>query len=187
MRFLNTTLEGALLIEPEKHTDERGFFTRLRCAREFDARGLPGEFVQTNLSYNSVAGTFRGLHCQSPPSLEGKLVRCIRGAVADIIVDIRPGSPTFLRHEWFFLDAGSLQSLYVPPGFAHGFLTLEDETKVLYEMSDYYKPGLSWGIRWDDPALGIELAGKLVRINERDASYPDLVIESLAEFEGLVS
>lgn len=185
MRFSATTLADAWLIEPEKHGDERGFFTRLRCAREFDAHGLPGEFVQTNLSHNALAGTFRGLHYQAPPSREGKLVRCVRGAVADVIVDLRPGSVSHLRHEWFSLDAAGLAALYVPPGFAHGFLTLADETEVLYEMSDYYAPELGRGIRWDDPALGIEMPAELARIHPRDAGYADLTPEALAELEGL--
>ena len=118
MRFVESELAGAWLLESDKMADERGFFTRLRCAREFAARGLPKEFVQTNLSFNRLAGTFRGLHYQLPPSREGKLVRCIRGAIDDIIVDLRPRSPSYLHHQWFRLDAVGLQALFVPTGSA---------------------------------------------------------------------
>ncbi|WP_405240824.1 dTDP-4-dehydrorhamnose 3,5-epimerase family protein [Lentisalinibacter orientalis] len=183
MRFVETELVGAWVLEPDKKADERGYFTRLRCAREFAERGLPREFVQTNLSYNRAAGTFRGLHYQLPPSREGKLVRCIRGAIDDIIVDLRPGSRSFLRHQWFRLDAEGLKALFVPAGFAHGFRTLEDGSEVLYEMSDYYAPDLACGIRWDDPALGITMPGEVVCINPRDAAYPDLDTAGLAVFD----
>lgn len=183
MHFVATTLSDAWLIEPERHDDERGFFTRLRCAREFVAQGLPGDFVQTNLSYNERAGTFRGLHYQAPPSNEGKLVRCISGAVADVIVDLRPGSQSYLRHEWVELTADSLAALFVPAGFAHGFLTRSDGAAVLYEMSDFYAPELGRGIRWDDPALGIEMPGKISGIHPRDAGYDDLDPTSLGVFE----
>lgn len=183
MRFIETELADAWLLEPKRMADERGHFTRLRCAREFAERGLPKQFVQTNLSFNCIGGTFRGLHYQAPPSREGKLVRCIRGSIADVIVDLRPGSPSYLRHQWFWLDAEELRALFCPAGFAHGFLTLADESEVLYEMSDYYAPELSRGIRWDDPALGIELPGEMVCINPRDAAYPDLDADTLSGFK----
>jgi len=183
MRFVETDLAGAWLLEPDKKADERGYFVRLRCAREFAERGLPLEFVQTNLSYNRSAGTFRGLHYQVPPSREGKLVRCIRGAIDDIIVDLRPGSRSYLHHQWFRLDAEGLKALFVPAGFAHGFRTLEEGSEVLYEMSDYFAPDLARGIRWDDPALGITMPGEVVCINPRDAAYPDLDGASLAVFD----
>ena len=184
MRFVETELADAWLLEPEKLTDERGYFMRLRCAQDFAKHGLPKEFVQTNLSFNQVAGTFRGLHYQAAPSYEAKLVRCIRGEIADVIVDLRPGSPSYLRHQWFRLDASSLRALFVPAGFAHGFLTQVDESEVLYEMSDYYAPDLARGIRWDEPMLGIELPGELSCINPRDAAYPDLDTDSLMVFRG---
>jgi dTDP-4-dehydrorhamnose 3,5-epimerase len=184
MRFVETELTDAWLLEPEKKIDERGYFMRLRCAREFAERGLPREFVQTNLSSNQTARTFRGLHYQAPPSREGKLVRCIRGAIADVIVDLRPESRSYLRHQWFSLDALQLRALFVPAGFAHGFLTLLDESWVLYEMTDYYAPELARGIRWDDPALGIELPGEVACINPRDAAYPELDMDSLTVFAG---
>lgn len=184
MRFVETTLADAWLIELEKHRDERGWFTRLRCSREFPAHGLPGEFVQTNLSHNALAGTFRGLHYQAPPSREGKLVRCIQGAVADVIVDLRPDSPTWLRHEWFELTAENLNGLFVPAGFAHGFFTRQDGSMVLYEMTDYYTPELGRGIRWDDPALDLRLPGAITNIHPRDAAYPDLDTGALSAFKG---
>ncbi len=184
MRFVETTLAGAWLVQPEKQRDERGFFTRLRCAREFPAHGLPGEFLQTNLSHNRLAGTFRGLHYQLPPSHEGKLVRCIQGAVADVIVDLRPDSPSWLRHEWFDLDADNLNALFVPAGFAHGFLTRQDDAIVLYEMTDYYAPELGRGLRWDDPGLGIRMPAAIKTTHPRDANYPDLDKGALDVFKG---
>lgn len=187
MRFTETDLADAWLLEPERHTDERGYFTRLRCVRELDDHGLPNEFVQTNLSYNRAARTFRGLHYQAPPSREGKLVRCIRGAIADVIVDLRPESRSYLSHQWINLDSVMLRALFVPAGFAHGFLTLEDESEVLYEMSDYFVPELARGIRWDDPALGIVMPGEVVCINQRDANYPDLDTDALTAFGGYVA
>ena len=182
MRFVETELAGAWLLESEKNVDGRGYFTRLRCAREFAERDLPTAFVQTNLSYNRTSGTFRGLHYQAPPSQEGKLVRCIRGAIADVIVDLQPGSGSYLRHQWFRLDASEMAALFVPAGFAHGFLTLTDESEVLYEMTDYYEPDLARGIRWDDPMLGIEMPGEVACVNPRDLTYPDLDIDTLSVF-----
>lgn len=182
MRFVETNFADAWLLEADKKEDERGYFTRLRCSRQFVERGLPREFVQTNLSFNRIAGTFRGLHYQVPPSYEGKLVRCIRGSIADVIVDLRPDSRSYLHHQWFQLDARGLQALFVPAGFAHGFLTQTDECTVLYEMSDYYAPDLARGIRWDDPMLGIELPGDLTCINPRDAAYPNLDSDALKIF-----
>lgn len=183
MRFIETTLADAWLIETAIHNDERGYFARLRCAREFSERGLPGSFVQTNLSCNSHAGTFRGLHCQLPPSREGKLVRCISGAIADVIVDLRSDSPTWMQHEWFELSAEALNALYVPSGFAHGFYTEAENSVVLYEMGDYYEPQLGRGIRWDDPALRITLPGTVTSIHPRDAAYPDFDPSSFAGFK----
>ena len=155
MEFSSTTLMDACVVRSIAHKDERGYFTRVRCATEFATHDLPVEFVQVNFSYNISAGTFRGLHYQIPPSEEGKLVRCVAGTINDVIVDLRPDSPTFLKHEWFRLSADELTALYVPTGFAHGFLTLDDNTTVMYEMSDYYAPDLGRGVRWSDPLLEI--------------------------------
>ena len=184
MRFTETPLPGAYLVASEPHRDERGYFARLRCAREFAECGLPNEFVQTNLSFNRQAGTFRGLHFQRPPSREGKLVRCLAGAVHDVIVDLRPDSPGFLKHFWAALTADEPVALFVPPGFAHGFLTSTDGALILYEMTDYYQPELGDGIRWDDPALGIRLPGDIAAIHPRDRDYPDLDVGGLECFSG---
>lgn len=185
MRFRPTDLAGALLIETDRHEDDRGYFARLRCSREFEAQGLPGEFVQSNISFNARRGTFRGLHFQLPPSTEGKLVRCLSGAIRDLIVDVRPESTSYLRHQWFELTAANAIALWFPHGFAHGFLTEADNTSVLYEMSDYYEPELSTGVRWDDPALSVSMPGKISVINERDSNYPDLDVETLSVFDSL--
>ena len=187
MRFTETELADAWLLESERHVDKRGYFTRLRCSNEFVERSLPSDFVQTNLSYNRTARTFRGLHYQAPPSREGKLVRCIRGKIADVIVDLRPGSRTYLRHQRICLDATQLKALFVPAGFAHGFLTLMDDTEVLYEMSDYYAPELARGIRWDDPALNIDMPGEVVCVSSRDTEYPDLDTTTLTSFTEYVA
>lgn len=184
MRFLETNLPGAWLVVSEKLDDERGYFARMRCSREFAGQGIPAEFVQTNISFNRAAGTFRGLHFQIPPSREGKLVRCVAGAISDIVVDLRPHSPAFLRHQWFELSADNLDAVFVPTGCAHGFLTRTDDAKVIYEMSDYYAPELGRGLRWDDPALGIEMPAPIRQIHPRDADYPDLTPESLDVFAG---
>jgi dTDP-4-dehydrorhamnose 3,5-epimerase len=184
MRFVATSLADAYLVHATSHEDERGFFARIRCSQEFAEHELPAEFVQTNLSHNAVAGTFRGLHYQVPPSREGKLVRCVAGSIDDVIVDLRPGSPSFLGHEWFRLGDRGLSGLYVPPGFAHGFLTRSDETTVMYEMTDYYAPELARGVRWSDAQLRLRLPGAIRVIHPRDASYSDLDVESLAFFRG---
>ncbi len=176
------SLNDACVVRFPPHQDARGFFTRIRCATEFAAHGLPTNFVQANLSYNAEAATFRGLHYQIPPSKEGKLVRCVRGAIDDIIVDIRPHSDTFLKHEWVHLAADGFHALYVPPGFAHGFITATDDATILYDMTDTYAPDLARGIRWDDPALGISLPRNIAVVNPRDTEYPDLDTSDLECF-----
>ena len=182
MDFLETTLNGAYLVRSNVIEDERGYFARVRCADEFAAHGLPSQFVQSSFSHNNAAGTFRGLHFQRPPSQEGKLVRCIAGAIDDVIVDIRPDSPTFLKHEWFHLSSKETVAFYIPPGFAHGFLTLENHSTLMYDMSDVYQPELSGGIRWSDRALNVRMPRPIETINSRDANYPDLELESLKCF-----
>jgi dTDP-4-dehydrorhamnose 3,5-epimerase len=168
-----------MLVELEPHVDERGFFARTWCAREFADAGLPDRLVQCSISRNSAAGTTRGLHFQTPPSREGKLVRCARGALVDVVVDIRAGSPTFLRHLSVELDADNGRGIYVPPGFAHGFQTQRDDTDVLYHMTDSFAPELAAGMRWDDPVLGVRWPAVPTIISERDAGYPDLDVEWL--------
>lgn len=182
MRFVPTRLEGTYEIDTEAYGDARGFFVRLRCSREFADASIPFEFVQTSLSFNASKGTFRGLHYQIPPSREGKLVRCVRGAARDLIIDLRPGSDTFLDHAWVELSAEKLNAVFIPPGCAHGFLTQEDSTLVLYEMTDFFAPDLARGARWNDPLFRIPEISGIVNIHPRDASYPDLDREDLEVF-----
>jgi dTDP-4-dehydrorhamnose 3,5-epimerase len=174
MLFHTTPLAGAYLIEPQPIADERGFFARTWDFAEFAARGLDTNLAQTNLSYNRRAGTLRGLHFQFPPHSESKLVRCVRGRLYDVIVDLRPQSPTFLQWYGAELSEDNLRSLFVPKGFAHGFQTLTDETMVYYQMSDAYAPAAAGGLRWNDPAFAIEWPLHVSVIAARDASYPDL-------------
>lgn len=184
MRFEALDLSGAMLIALEPRFDERGFFARTWCSKEFAEAGLPEEIVQANLSQTLSRGVIRGLHYQRPPSREGKVVRCLRGGIFDVIVDIRPDSATFLRHVGVELTPVNRLALYIPPGFAHGFQTLEPDTEVWYQMTDYYQPGLGGGLRWDDPALGIKWPLEPTAMNERDATYPDLDRSELECFRG---
>jgi dTDP-4-dehydrorhamnose 3,5-epimerase len=171
MRFTPLALAGAWLVEPEPRADERGFFARTRCAREFEEHGLSTTFVQESISFNDVAGTLRGMHYQLPPHDETKLVRCTAGSIYDVAVDVRPESPTRWRWHGEVLSAANRRALYIPQGYAHGFITLEDQTEVLYEISAYYEPGAARGIRWNDPLLSIAWPRQPARISERDASY----------------
>jgi dTDP-4-dehydrorhamnose 3,5-epimerase len=173
MKFLPTELAGAFVVELEPHADERGFFARTWCADEFAAHGLATTFVQGNVSFNHQAGTMRGMHWQAEPHAEDKLVRVTAGAVWDVVVDLRPGSPTYLRHVGVRLDAANRTALFVPKGFAHGFLTLEDATEVVYQMSAFYAPEAARGARWDDPAFAIDWPAEVRVISDRDATYPD--------------
>jgi dTDP-4-dehydrorhamnose 3,5-epimerase len=169
--FTETKLAGAYIIEPELLRDQRGFFSRMWCQREFAVRGLGAGFVQGNLSCNAHTGTLRGLHYQVAPDAENKLVRCTRGSLYDVIVDLRPASPTC--REWFGveLSAGNYRMLYVPEGFAHGFLTLENNTEVIYEVSQFYRPESERGLRYDDPAFGIEWPIRVTVVSEKDRSW----------------
>lgn len=173
MNFIPTGLQGAYMIDIEPIEDERGFFSRLWCRREFAAQGIAMEVVQVSLSHTILCGTLRGLHFQWPPSHEAKLVRCERGRVYDVIVDLRPGSATFTRHAAFELDGGKRNALYVPPGFAHGFQALEADSDVVYMMSDYYRPELADGVRFDDPAFAIPWPLPVECIADRDRCYAD--------------
>lgn len=172
MIFRELDLPGAFLLEPERLEDERGFFARIFCRRELEAHGLEPAVVQCSLSFNHRRGTVRGMHWQTPPAEEAKLVRCVRGAVHDVIVDLRPDSPTFERHAAVELDAENRLALYVPPGFAHGFQTLEDATELLYQMSELYTPERARGFRFDDPEVGIRWPLPVSVISERDRSLP---------------
>src|SRR5579864_3458738 len=174
MQFEPLDLSGALLIRLERHADLRGFFARAACTREFQQHGLSGEFVQSSLSYNIHRGTVRGLHFQWAPSNEAKLVRCLRGAIHDVLLDLRPAQPTYLKHCALRLDQENRDAVFIPAGVAHGFQTLADESEILYQMTDFYRPELAAGVRWNDDAFGIEWpVGRDVVISERDASYPD--------------
>jgi dTDP-4-dehydrorhamnose 3,5-epimerase len=175
MRFERTLLAGVVVIELDRHVDERGFFARTWCAAEFAAAGLPPCFVQSSVSWNEHPHTLRGMHWQADPHGEGKLVRCTRGAIFDVVVDLRPESTTYLRHVGVPLDQDNRRSLFIPPGYAHGFLTLVAETEVLYQMDTPYVPDAARGARWDDPAFGIEWPVTPGVISRRDRSYPDLL------------
>jgi dTDP-4-dehydrorhamnose 3,5-epimerase len=158
----------------ERHDDERGFFARTFCAREFAQAGLPATYVQSSLSYNARRGTLRGMHFQWPPSREGKLVRCLRGAVHDVLLDLRPGSPSYMRHASLVLDDDRRDAVFIPHGVAHGFVTLSDHAEVLYQMTDFHQPDLASGVRWNDPSFGLEWPVDVPTvISARDAAYPD--------------
>jgi dTDP-4-dehydrorhamnose 3,5-epimerase len=156
MRFIDTHIDGAFVVEPEPVGDERGYFARLWCTREFAQRGLNAAFVQCNTSFSPARRTLRGLHYQVAPYAEIKLVRCTRGSIFDVIADVRPGSPTFRQWLGVELTADNGKMLYVPEGCAHGYLTLEDRTEVMYPVSQPYRPDAERGIRWDDPGFGID-------------------------------
>jgi dTDP-4-dehydrorhamnose 3,5-epimerase len=173
MNFQVTRLDGAVVIELERYRDERGFFARTFCEREFAEHGLPTRFPQCSLSRNEHASTLRGMHYQAAPHGEGKLVRCTAGAIYDVVVDLRPGSAT--RFEWIGIElsADNGRALFVPKGFAHGFVTLGGGADVFYQMDSAFVPGVARGFRWDDPRFGIEWPVAPVVITERDATYQD--------------
>lgn len=173
--FLESKLKDAFIIEPEKRQDERGFFARSWCQREFEEHGLNRRVVQCNISYNKRSGTLRGLHYQVAPYAEAKLVRCTRGSIYDVVVDLRRESPTFKQYLAVTLTSENRRMIYVPECFAHGFLTLEDETEVFYQMSEFYSPGHGRGVRWNDPAFGVCWPLVPTTISERDRTYPDFI------------
>lgn len=174
MIFIKTKLEGAFLVDLEQMEDERGFFARTWCRREFSDHRLTPVVAQCNVSFNKKRGTLRGMHFQSAPYEEAKLVRCVTGAIYDVIVDLKPDSSTFLQHLGVVLGGDRRWSmLYIPEGFAHGFLTLEDDTEVFYQMSQFYVPNAARGFRWNDPFFSIEWPGEVTVISERDKTYPD--------------
>src|ERR1700716_3838497 len=171
MRFTATKLAGACIIEPQLREDNRGLFARTYCAREFREQGLLDSFVQCNTSWNARKGTVRGLHYQLPPSSEVKLVRCTAGSLWDVIVDLRPDSPTYLQHVAVELSVRNRLALYIPEMFAHGFQALEDATEVFYQMSDFYAPKLAKGVRYDDPKIGIQWPLPVTSISDQDLSW----------------
>ncbi len=174
MKFVETPLAGAYVLELERLEDERGFFARTWCAEELAGHGLEARIAQCNLSSNRRRGTLRGMHYQAAPHQEAKIVRCIRGAIYDVIVDLRHGSPTMRRWTSVELTADNRRALYVPKDFAHGFQTLTDDAEVFYEMSTPYAPGFGRGVRWNDPALAIEWPLGDPILSERDCGYPVL-------------
>lgn len=174
MKFTPTPLAGAYLIELEQLEDERGFFARSFCQNEFKAHGLDPVVAQCNVSFNRQRGTLRGLHYQAEPHAEAKLVRCTRGAVWDVIVDLRKGSPTARKWHAVELSAENRRALYIPAGFAHGFQTLADDTEVFYQMSEFYRSELVRGVRWDDRTLAIRWPIEQAIISSRDRAFPTL-------------
>ncbi len=173
MIFTETPLKDAYVIELEPIEDERGFFARSWCVREFEEHGLNPNLVQCNVSFNKKKGTLRGMHYQAPPHEEAKMLRCTKGSLYDVIVDLRKDSPTF--KQWFSVDltAENRKQLYIPEGFAHGFQTLEDGTEIFYQMTEFYHPKSAKGIRWNDPAFQIEWPLSDCIISENDSKYPD--------------
>ncbi len=172
MNFTETALNGAYVIDLERRGDDRGFFARTFCAEEFSQHGLATTFVQANTSLSAEAGTLRGLHFQRAPAEEAKLMRCVAGAMWDVIVDIREGSPTYLQSFGVELSAENGRQMYVPKGFAHGFQTLQPNTMAAYMVDEYYTPGVEEGFRFDDPALGIDWPHAITTISEKDQTWP---------------
>lgn len=174
MIFEETPVAGAFLIDLERREDDRGFFARAFCRREFEEHGLNPDVVQCNLSLSANAGTLRGMHFQRPPHEEAKLVRCTRGALWDVVLDLRPGSPTYLASYGAELSADNRRLLYIPEGCAHGFQTLVPETEAFYQVSAAYAPDHEGGVRWDDPAFGLEWPEAAERtISAKDLAWPD--------------
>jgi dTDP-4-dehydrorhamnose 3,5-epimerase len=172
MIFTSTRLDGACLIDIEPREDERGFFARTWCRQELTAQGLDPEIAQESLSFNRHRGTVRGLHFQRPPREETKIVRCTRGGIFDVIVDLRPQSPSYLRWEGFNLTAENRKALYVPKGFAHGFQTLNDNAEIVYQISEFYAPNSAGGYRYDDATFGIAWPLPVTVISNGDLDWP---------------
>ena len=182
MIFVETKLAGAFIVELERREDSRGFFARAFCQQEFAAHGLKPLIAQANIAFNKKTGTLRGMHFQFPPAAESKLVRCTRGAILDIIVDLRPESPTYLEHVAVELNADDHRALYVPERFAHGYQALEDGTETSYQVGEFYTPGAEGGLRYDDPGLRLTWPLPVTEISAKDAGWkllaetgPDLV------------
>jgi dTDP-4-dehydrorhamnose 3,5-epimerase len=178
MRFSETRLHGAWIIEPVPAEDERGSFARTFCRREFAEHGLETTYVQHSCSRSRLRGTVRGMHFQEPPHAEVKVVSCRNGAILDVIVDLRPGSPSYLQWQGFELTAENRRQLYVPKGFAHGFQSLSDATEVNYLISEYYSPEAAAGIRYNDPSIFIDWPLTVTAISEKDQSWPDFTVLS---------
>jgi dTDP-4-dehydrorhamnose 3,5-epimerase len=173
MKFTETKLQGAYIIEIDRIGDERGFFGRQWCQNEMRKMGLKINIAQVNASLNKEKGTLRGLHFQKSPFQETKLIRCIRGRIFDVIVDLRPGSATFKQWIGLELSQDNYKMLYAPDNFAHGFITLEDNSEILYLVSEFYHPEAEAGLRWNDPLFSIEWPGKVEVISDKDKNRPD--------------
>ena len=172
MIFTETALEGAFIIDLERREDARGFFARVFCQKEFAEHGLKPVIAQANIAFNAKKGTLRGMHFQYPPAAETKLVRCTRGAILDIIVDLRPESPTYLQHVAVELTADNHRALYVPERFAHGYQVLEDATETSYQVGEFYAPEREGGLRYDDPRLGLTWPLPVAEMSPKDAAWP---------------
>jgi dTDP-4-dehydrorhamnose 3,5-epimerase len=185
MRFLATSLAGVHVLEQERHEDARGFFARTWCAKELLGARLDPGLAQASVSFNHKRGTLRGLHYQAPPSCEVKVVRCTRGALFDVAVDVRPDSPAFRHFVGVELTPDNGRALYIPKGFAHGFYTLADATEVEYLISVEYRPEAARGLRYDDPFFSVTWPGPVAVIADRDRDYPNASLERLEEMRGL--
>jgi dTDP-4-dehydrorhamnose 3,5-epimerase len=174
MIFTETNLRGAFIIDLQRHDDERGFFARAFCQREFEAHGLKPVIAQANIGFNRRKGTLRGMHFQYPPSAETKLVRASRGAVLDVIVDLRPESPTYLQHITVELSAENHRGIYIPERFGHGYQALEDDTETTYQVGEFYTPGSEGGLLYDDPRLGIQWPLPVSVMSEKDRAWAPL-------------
>ena len=175
MKFTETKLKGAFIVEIEKLTDDRGFFARAWCRKEFEAHGLTSAVVQANVSFNRKRGTLRGMHYQIAPFQESKLIRCTRGAIYDVIIDLRPESPTYKEWIGVELTADNYTLFFVPEDFAHGFITLMDDTEITYQVSQFYTPGSEKGIRFNDPTFNIQWPLEVSVISDKDSNWPDFV------------
>jgi len=174
MIFTETRLEGAFVIDVERREDPRGFFARAFCQQEFEAHGLKASIAQTNVAFNHQKGTLRGMHFQFPPAAETKLVRCTRGAILDIIVDLRPESPTYLEHIAVELTEDNHRALYVPERFAHGYQVLRDKTETSYQVGEFYTPGAEGGLLYHDPRLRLQWPLSVAVISDKDQSWKPL-------------
>jgi len=173
MRFHELEIPGTFLVEPERKEDHRGFFARTYCRNELEERGLDPTVVQCNVSVNTLRGTVRGMHYQADPYPEIKLVRCTAGSIHDVLLDLRPSSPTYKRHVAVELTRENRCAVYIPEGIAHGFQALEDDTEVFYQMSEFYYPEAARGVRWNDPAFSITWPLEVTVISEKDLAFPD--------------
>jgi dTDP-4-dehydrorhamnose 3,5-epimerase len=177
VKFIPTPIDGLVLIEVDRLADDRGFFARTWCSEEFERNGLNPRLAQCNISFNTRRGTVRGMHFQAEPKPEAKLVRCTRGAIHDVVIDLRPSSRTYRQSASFPLDEVNRTMLYIGAGLAHGFQTLVDETEVFYQMSESYVAELARGVRWNDPAFDVRWPIEISTIAERDLAYPDFLAE----------